>query len=150
MKKSKLASFQSYNPQNRRLAFIIYADDLGCYFAVLIDCNEGDGKKHTAKMCLTGKTANEVCEQWTADDSDRQSGEGKINVSLDGLRRTIARGFNNVLRTVNDGEIWEKLDETDKEAWHELRQHLAFLLLCNGDEMTELDPDQLLDLPPED
>jgi len=89
-------------------------------------------------------------QSYTADDSDRQSREGKINVSLDGLRRTIARGFNNVLRTVNDGEIWEKLDETDKEAWHELRQHLAFLLLCNGDEMTELDPDQLLDLPPED
>jgi hypothetical protein len=71
-----------------------------------------------------------------------------MKVSMNGLRKNIAREFNEALSTVT-GEIWENFDEDDKEKWHELRSSLAFLLLVHGDDMEEIDPDKWLSEIPE-
>lgn len=75
-----------------------------------------------------------------------------MKVSINGLRRKIAQDFNRVLKTVNHEFIWgTEFDEDDKENWHKLREDLAFLLLIHDDhgEMDELNPDDLLDIPPD-
>ena len=74
-----------------------------------------------------------------------------MKVSINGLRRKIAQDFNQVLKTVNQELIWgTEFDENDKENWHKLREDLAFLLLIHDcGEMDELNPNELLDIPPD-
>ena len=53
MSKSKLDSFQGYNQNSHKLAFILFCDDLGCYFLILIDGYVSFEKTHSVQLCLT-------------------------------------------------------------------------------------------------
>ena len=73
----------------------------------------------------------------------------RVTVSVDGLRRSIAKSFNKLveirLEFVKDRD---GLDYDEAETLRDLRQDLATLMLLYSEDpadlMSELDPDQLL------
>ena len=67
--KNKIASFQGYNPKNRRLAFANFSENLGCYLVTLIDGIFGDTKKHEVKIAQSLQTAREIMESWLQGDA---------------------------------------------------------------------------------
>jgi hypothetical protein len=82
-----------------------------------------------------------------------------MKVSMNGLRRNLARDFNGAFKTLTyadkwNDSLWSQLDESDKDKWHQLRQSIAFLLLVHdadyGDDFSELDPDEYLVLLPKE
>jgi hypothetical protein len=79
-----------------------------------------------------------------------------MTVSLDGLRINVARSFNKLAAAViYSDRAWSDAEDDEREAWHELRMHIAFLLLVYHEDpsigFSQLDPDELLvDFPEEE
>ena len=63
-RKSKLDSFQGYNPKSQKIAFCVFSDDLGTYFLILIDCVAGFEKTHSVSFHFTWYDAKVIMNDW--------------------------------------------------------------------------------------